>query len=142
MPRAREFCYRSRMPKAPATVDELLRALQHPFHDAILALRAALLASNPAITERVKWNAPSFCAGGDDRATLRFPPKGGLQLILHRGAKVKPSAGFRFDDPTGRVTWAAPDRGVLTFDTRDDLLARREEVVALVNAWMRATHEP
>ncbi len=129
------------MPRAPATVDELLRALQHPFHHAILALRAALLGSNPAITERVKWSAPSYCLDGDDRATLRFPPKGGLQLILHRGAKVKPTAGFCFDDPTGRVTWAAPDRGVLTFDTPEDLAARRDEVVALVNAWMRATRE-
>jgi hypothetical protein len=129
------------MPKAPVSVDDLLRALQHPFHDGIEALRAALLASNPAITERVKWNAPSFCDHGDDRATLRFPPKGGLQLILHRGAKVKDVTGFRFDDPTGRITWAAPDRGVLTFDSREDLLARRDEVVALVNAWMRATRD-
>ncbi|MFO0630689.1 MAG: DUF1801 domain-containing protein [Polyangiales bacterium] len=129
------------MPKAPATVDALLIALQHPFHDAILALRAALLAADGTITERVKWNAPSFCIDGDDRATLRFPPKGGLQLILHRGAKVKPTAGFHFDDPTGRVTWAAPDRGVLIFDTPDDLHARCDEVVALVNAWMRATRE-
>ncbi len=129
------------MPKAPATVDALLASLQHPFHQAILALRAALLGSNAAITERVKWNAPSFCLDGDDRATLRFPPKGGLQLILHRGAKVKPTAGFHFDDPTGRETWAAPDRGVLTFDTPDDLTARRDEVVALVNAWMHATRE-
>lgn len=129
------------MPKAPASVDELLRALQHPFRDAIFSLRATLLASNPAITERVKWNAPSFCLDDDDRATLRFPPKGGLQLILHRGAKVKPTAGFVFDDPTGRVSWAAPDRGVLTFETPEDLTARRDEVVALVNAWMRATRE-
>ena len=36
---------------------------------------------------------------------------------------------------------AAPDRGVLTFDSREDLLARRDEVVALVNAWMRATRD-
>lgn len=128
------------MPKT-AAVDDLLQALAHPFHDGIEALRDALLASNPAITERVKWNAPSFCDGGDDRATLRFPPKGGLQLILHRGARSRSVAGFRFDDPTGRVTWAAPDRGVLTFASREDLLVRRDEVVALVNAWMRATRE-
>jgi len=129
------------MPKAPATVDALLRTLEHPFHQGIEALRGALLASNPTITEQVKWNAPSFCDDGDDRATLRFPPKGGLQLILHRGVKKKDLAGFHFDDPTGRVTWAAPDRGVLTFHTLDDLQARRDEVVALVNAWMRATRE-
>lgn len=130
------------MSKKTASVDELLHALHHPFNDGINELRAALRASNPALTEHVKWSAPSFCDGGDDRATLRLPPKGGLQLILHRGAKVKDAKGFRFDDPTGRVTWAAPDRGVLSFDSLDELRARRDEVVALVNAWVLATREP
>jgi len=47
-----------------------------------LQLRAAILASDLAISEHVKWNAPSFCYGGQDRVTFRLQPRGRLQLIF------------------------------------------------------------
>ena len=40
-------------------VDEYLAALDHPLKAGIVDLRFAILESNPAISEHIKWNAPS-----------------------------------------------------------------------------------
>ena len=41
-------------------VDTFMAMLEHPAKDAIELLRSAILASDPSITEGIKWNAPSF----------------------------------------------------------------------------------
>ena len=50
-------------PDGRAEVDRYLAELEHPLKPAIARLRAAIVGSDPAITEHVKWNAPSFCHG-------------------------------------------------------------------------------
>jgi hypothetical protein len=57
-----------------ASVDTFLDDLVHPRKAEIEELRAVLLGSSPGMTERVKWNAPSFCVNGDDRITFRLQP--------------------------------------------------------------------
>jgi hypothetical protein len=120
-------------------VDAFMAELQHPLKAGIEQLRSAILASNEQITEHVKWNAPSFCYGGVDRATFRLQPGDRLQLILHRGAKTRnDSADFRFEDPSGLLEWLAPDRAVFTFRDLADIDARQAMVVNLVNRWVTA----
>jgi hypothetical protein len=120
-------------------VDTYLRELRHPLKAGVEQLRTAILASDERITEHVKWNAPSFCVDGVDRATFRLQPGDRLQLVLHRGAEVRDdSADFRFDDPTGMVEWVTSDRGVVTFRDLDDVEARRDAVVDLVARWVAA----
>ena len=126
------------MTGSSADVERYLRDLQHPLKDGVLRLRAAILACDPDITEHVKWNAPSFCRDGQDRVTFRLAPRGKLQLVLHRGAKARAdAAGFTFDDPTGLLTWAAPDRAVLDFPDLQAVEARQAQVVSLVQRWVR-----
>lgn len=129
------------MAKAPASVEAFLANLEHPLKDGILALRKTILGANSEITEQIKWNAPSFCQGGDDRITFRIPPKGKaeVQLIFHRGVKAKDTTNFKFVDPSGLVQWAAPDRGIVTFKKADDIAARAPDLVKLVQAWLEAT---
>lgn len=127
------------MAKSAVSVDHFLANLKHPQKASIQRLRAAILGADSAITERVKWNAPSFCHGGDDRVIFRFPPKGGVQLIFHRGAKVKDATGFAFADPTGLIEWAAVDRGVVTFSNESDIDSKTTRVIELVRAWCKAT---
>lgn len=133
--------YCSRVPKRSLDVATYLDELRHPLKQGILALREAILRSSGSITESIKWNAPSFGHEGDDRVTFRFPPKGGLQLIFHRGAKVKDATGFVFADPSGLIVWATPDRGIVTLSDLGDLSAKTPLLVTLVNAWMHATAE-
>ena len=77
-----------------------MEGLDHSLKDGIERLRAAILDSNDRITEHIKWNAPSFCYAGEDRVTFRLYPEDRVQLIFHRGAKVKSDAvGFRVRRP-------------------------------------------
>jgi hypothetical protein len=118
-------------------VDAFMADLQHPFKAGIEQLRSAILNSNERITDHVKWNAPSFCYAGVDRATFRLQPGDRCQLVLHRGAKVRDDgADFRFADPSGLLEWLAPDRAVVTFRDLADVDARQAEVVDLVNRWV------
>src|SRR5688572_9808855 len=121
-------------------VADFLRELSHPLKDGIVSLRAAILASDDHITEHIKWNAPSFCYRGDDRVTFRLAPDDRLQLIFHRGAKVRADTeAFSFGDGTGMLEWAAPDRGIITLTDADEVQAKLPAVVELVGRWMRAT---
>lgn len=95
--------------------------------------------ADPAITEHVKWNAPSFCIDGDDRVTLRLQPKDRVQIIVHRGAKVKDTTGFHFADESGLIRWLAPDRGEITIADAADLEAEADTIRKLVKRWMDAT---
>lgn len=129
------------MAKPTVTVDAYLANLEHPMKDGVLALRKTILGVDSEITEQIKWNAPSFCYGGDDRITFRLLPngKGGLQLIFHRGAKSKDTSDFTFVDPSGLVEWAAPDRGVVTFKNADEIAPNTPKLVKLIKAWLKAT---
>ncbi|MEV6373662.1 DUF1801 domain-containing protein [Micromonospora musae] len=116
-----------------------MATLAHPLKSGVEELRSAILASNTEISEHVKWNAPSFRFGGDDRVTFRLRPGDRVQLIFHRGAKVRSDvAEFTFEDPTGLMTWLAPDRGVVTFPDLKTMQSQQAAVVSLVNRWVRA----
>jgi hypothetical protein len=118
-------------------VDKFLSELSHPFKDDVLAVRAAILDSEPEITEHIKWKAPSFCIDGEDRVTFRLQGDR-LQLIFHRGAKVRDDE-FSFEDDTGLMEWASGDRAVVSLDEPGDVPAKLPAVVGLVGRWMQAT---
>jgi hypothetical protein len=76
----------------------------------------------------------------DDRVTFRLQPGDRVELILHRGAKVRSDAdAFVFEDPTGLLNWASSDRGVVTVADSQDLNAKKDDIVKLVNLWMDST---
>jgi hypothetical protein len=127
------------VPRPTDTVDQFMARLDHPQKAEIEAVRAIVLGADPAITEHIKWNAPSFCSGGDDRVTLRLHPPGKLQVVLHRGAKVKDATGFHFEDATGLVKWAAPDRGIIALGDLADIQAKQAVLAELVRRWVAAT---
>jgi len=128
------------VPNRSPEVDEFLRELSHPLKEGVAELRDAILASDDAITEHIKWKAPSFCYGGDDRVTFRLGPGDSVQLVFHRGAKVRADSDeFSFEDDTGLLKWAAPDRATLTLGDLEDVRAKLPAVVGLVGRWMRAT---
>lgn len=122
------------------SVEAFLNELVHGRKDEIAAIREAILSVDGAITERIKWNAPSFCINGDDRVTFRLHPGERVQLIFHRGSKKRDDAdAFAFEDPSGLLEWVAHDRAVVTFSDGDDVRAKREALKDLVTRWMAAT---
>jgi hypothetical protein len=128
------------VPNQSPEVDEFLRELSHPLKEGVAQLRDAIPASDDGITEHIKWKAPSFCYGGDDRVTFRLGPGDSVQLVFHRGAKVRAdSSEFSFEDDSGLLKWAAPDRATLTLSDLEEVRAKLPVVVDLVGRWMRAT---
>lgn len=127
------------MENKSAVVDRFMADLRHPLKAGVKQLRSAILVSNADISEHVKWNAPSFRYDGEDRVTFRLRPGDRLELIFHRGAKVRgDSSEFTFHDPTGLMVWLAPDRGVVRFPDLEAVHSRQAAVVSLVNEWIRA----
>lgn len=103
------------------------------------ALRSIVSSSCADLIEQIKWNAPSFGTCDADLITLGIERKGGVRLVLHRGAKPKQADGFHFDDVDGLAKWPASDRGVLTFRTLGDIQAKRDALSDLCRRWAEAT---
>jgi hypothetical protein len=122
------------MPNRSQEVDRFISGLDHPLKEEVERLRTAILDSNDEMTEHVKWNAPSFCYAGEDRVTFRLFPEDRVQLIFHRGSKVKGDAeDFVFDDDTGLLRWVAADRAVVALQ---DAKARQRDLVDVVSRWV------
>jgi hypothetical protein len=119
-------------------VDSFMQSLDHPLKPGIEAIRHIILALDPAITERMKWKAPSF-GYDDDRLTFNLRHTGRIQLIFHRGAKVKDSTGFTFADPSGLIAWAAIDRGIVTFTSIEQVDTHLDTLAPVLLDWMRVT---
>ena len=122
-----------------AGVDAYVAGLDDRSGAIVSRLRDLALAAGGDVTEHIKWNWPSFCIQGDDRITLGLERKGGIRVVLHRGAKAKDPTGFRFDDPHGLARWAAPDRGVLTFADVQDVADKSGALSDLFSRWLEAT---
>ncbi|MBA4094821.1 MAG: hypothetical protein C0489_12155, partial [Candidatus Accumulibacter sp.] len=135
--RRRAPCYPRRM--AGDSVESWLATVDPAQRPALDRLRAIIRAAAGAdVTEGIKWNSPNFAQGGEDRVTLNLCPKGSLRLILHRGAKVKDTAGFAFDDPAGLARWPTPDRGIVSFRDAGELEAKAAALADLVHRWIAA----
>ena len=117
---------------AVASVEAYLSALEHPYKKGIHALRRAILAADDRIREEVKWNAPSFYLERHF-ATFRLHPRSMFQLIFHQGGKKSgASKRFHLNDPDGMLIWPAKDRCVLEFQSDQDAIVKRAEVVRFV----------
>lgn len=121
------------------SVTAFLTSLEHARKAEINRVRNIILGALPGIAERIKWNAPSFGLDDDDRITFRLQPGDKVDLIFHRGAKLKPLDGFAFTDETGLLKFIAPDRAVLIFTDGPDIEAKAEKLRWLVRAWIAAT---
>jgi hypothetical protein len=120
-------------------VNQYLEKLDHPLKAEIEKVRALILSSDSQITEHIKWNAPSFCYQGEDRVTFRlFPATDRIQLIFHRGVKIKDSTDFAFPDESGLLQWLADDRATLIFHSMSEIEANAAAFQNLISRWMAA----
>ncbi|MET3927535.1 DUF1801 domain-containing protein [Devosia sp. 2618] len=122
-----------------STLDLYFDSLQHTRKSEVIALHHLILDAVPGLSERIKWNAPSYGLGADDRITMRLSPGDRVQLILHRGAKAGADDFFRFEDPDKILSWAAPDRGVVTFKDAEDFAAKSKSLPDILRRWVACT---
>lgn len=118
-------------------VDALMAQLDHPLKAEIEIVRALVLGASPEIAEGVKWNAPSF-RRREWFATFHLRPRDLIQLIFHRGAKIRDDAGagHGIEDPAGLLEWLGNYRATVKLTGRDDIEAKRSALEDLVRQWI------
>ncbi len=129
--------------KKVESVEGFLSAMAHSRREEVLAVRAIALSADPAITEHIKWNAPSFCYDTEDRVTMRLQPGNRVQLIFHCGvSKREDGVQVVVEDPSGLLDWITEDRAMVDFANIEDVRAKEAALQRLVRAWMLATRDP
>ena len=119
------------------SVDHYLKSLAHPFKAEIEAVRSVILGADRRVTEGLKWNAPSFYCH-EWFATFNLRAKDSVQVIFHRGAKVKPVGSSRYvDDPSSVLKWITHDRCSASFRDIEDVKAKTLALKKIVVQWVK-----
>ena len=101
------------------------------------AVRAIILATDPAIAEGIKWNAPSFRTT-EFFATTNLRSKDVVQIIVHFGAKVNDisAKGVAIEDPSGLLQWLAKDRATIKFRDMNSIRSNADAFTAILRQWI------
>jgi len=117
-------------------VTALIDAMAHPLKPILETMRQTILAADPAITEGVKWNSPSFyCHGWFATISCRKPTQ--IDVVLHQGAKARADSTIRadIDDPKGLLIWPSKDRAVLSFKSDADFQSNLGSFQRIIQQW-------
>jgi len=121
-------------------VTDFLDGLDHPFRNEIELLRTILLSVEEEIVEGIKWNGPNYRVQGEDRITMRIHPPTQVQIIFHRGAKVKTQPGKRLlDKDYDFLTWKENDRAIASFQSLEQIEKDRSKIKEIATMWIKAT---
>lgn len=121
-------------------VTQFLDELDHPLRQEIEALRLLILDASPLLEENIKWNGPNYSVGAEDRITMKIQPPKQIQLVFHRGAKVKEQPKERLvADASGLLAWKENDRAIAAFKDKEAVEAGRLALSAIVREWIAAT---
>ena len=103
------------------------------------ALRKLILDAEPNLQEHIKWNAPSYVFGGEDRITFNlFNKEEAVKLILHMGAmrKEDKNAAPVLKDDTGLIVWSSDIRGILSFRNLEDIQTKSIQLGQIIKQWL------
>ena len=79
---------------AKETLEEYMtKLMEHPLRQEIEEVRKIIKGANPGISERIKWNAPSYYYK-EDMVTFHTRPHHHVHLVFHHPAIVKMSSKF------------------------------------------------
>ena len=116
----------------PAEVDAYLAKLDHPLKAEVEALRDIIRGVDPAITEQVKWNAPSFSCG-DYVVTFNLRAKQHVHLVFHNPRIAEVTSELLEGD--------YPDRRMAYVVDLADVHAKKAELVRVVAEVVRLNRE-
>lgn len=110
-------------------VIEYMESLEHPLKAEIEALRIIIKASNEKLSERIKWNAPSFFYKKDMLAFhLRAKDSIMLVFIFYNGTMITDSFGLLEGD--------YKDRRMAKFYSLEDIENKKEALEKVINTWV------
>ncbi|TLU99520.1 DUF1801 domain-containing protein [Dyadobacter luticola] len=118
-------------------VTQFLDELAHPLRSEIDALRSIILSADTRLNENIKWNGPNYSIGGGDRITMKILPPTKIQLIFHRGAKVKEQPNARLiEDENHLLLWKENDRAIATFNTLESIETSKDALIKIIHDWI------
>jgi uncharacterized protein YdhG (YjbR/CyaY superfamily) len=106
-------------------VDEYLTMLEHPLKPEIEAVRAIIVGANQHISERIKWNAPSFFYL-EDIATFNPRNQNAVHIVFHHESIVRVASALLHGDYKDRRQ-KTEDRRQKTEDRRQKTEDRRQK---------------
>jgi hypothetical protein len=124
---------------AQVTIESFRDGLKTDVRMTVDAIREIIASSHDGLAESIKWNGPSFSHNSEHKITLGLTKVGAVQVVIHRGAKTKDAANFTFDDSARLARWPAKDRGVLKFDSVEEVTSRAQALRKLFHNWIEAT---
>lgn len=121
-------------------VTAFLDSLKHPLRDEIECLRKIIMSTDYVLAEGIKWKGPNYSINGEDRITIRIHPQKQLQVIFHRGAKVKePPEGRLLSKNYDILLWKENDRAIATFKNIDEIQKNSNMIKEIVEKWIEST---
>jgi len=121
-------------------VTKFLDEQDHPYRNEIEQLRLIILGTNNKLTENIKWNGPNYSFASEDRITMRIQPPRQVQLIFHRGAKVKEQPKDKLiREDFGILTWKGNDRAIATFKNMQEIENSKTILTKIVTEWINVT---
>ena len=121
------------------SVTQFLDEQNHPLRKEIELLRHAILSANEGVSENIKWNGPNYYFQNEDRITMRIHPPKQIQLVFHRGAKVKEQPKDKLiKEDFGLLVWKENDRAVATFKSLHEIESRVSELIQVITDWLQA----
>lgn len=123
-------------------VTVFLKGLDHPLSAEVSVLRKIILETQVELKENIKWNAPNYIYDNEDRVTMKLYPPRQIQLIFHRGAKVKNQPKNKLiHDETGLLVWKENDRAVVSFKNEDEIKKNEKNIQKWIQDWTEAALE-
>lgn len=110
-------------------VEAYLRDVDHPFKAEMEAVRAIILGVSDKISERIKWNAPSFYYKEDLGAFNPRATEYAHLILLFPG-------GGGMDDNSGLLEGNHKDRREAKFHSLNDVKAKKPVLEKLVKNWI------
>jgi hypothetical protein len=112
-----------------SAVESYMREIDHPFRAEMAAVRAIILEVSDKISERIKWNAPSFFYKEDLGAFNPQATEYAHLILLFPG-------GEGMDDKSGLLEGNHKDRREAKFHSLDDVKAKKRALEKLVKNWV------
>lgn len=103
-------------------------------------LRTIIMNTDYDLTEGIKWNGPNYSINGEDRITIRIDSSKKLQIIFHRGVKVKEQPKERvLNERYDILLWKENDRAIASFMSLEEIQEKSMMLKEVVTKWIEAT---
>jgi hypothetical protein len=115
------------------TVNEYMRALEHPLKTEIEFVRSSILNASNKIAERVKWNAPSFYYK-KDMAAFNLRQRNFIHLVF-----IFPNG--LIENTSGLLEGDYIDRRMIYFQNMEDIKSKKTALEDVVREWVKLINE-